>query len=145
NIDRIVIANIWCIDSNASGFTCSYKYYRIKWPGRYKTMTLKPDEFIRRFLMHFLPNGFHRIRHYGLLASGTKTETIAHARDLIAAAKPAQTAQSQQAPDSAAATDKPTHPCPCCGGRMSIIETIKRGSTPRYRPPPPTAIKIDTS
>ena len=108
-------------------------------------MTLKPAEFIRRFLMHVLPNGFHRIRHYGLLASGTKTETIARARALIAAATPAKTANKQQAPDSATATDKPAHPCPCCGGRMSIIETFKPGSTPQYRPPPPTAIRIDTS
>ena len=92
--------------------------------------------------MHVLPKGFHRIRHGGLLANGAKTETIARARELIAAATPAQ---KQQAPDSAAATDKPTHPCPCCGGRMNIIETFKRGSTPRYRPPPPTAIRIDTS
>jgi hypothetical protein len=108
-------------------------------------MTLKPAEFIRRFLIHVLPNGFHRIRHYGLLASGTKTKTIARARELIAAAKSAQTTQKQQAPDSAAATDKSTRACPCCGGRMSIIETFERGSKPRYRPPPPTAIRIDTS
>ena len=108
-------------------------------------MTLKPDEFIRRFLMHVLPNGFHRIRHYGLLASGTKTETIARARELNAAVTPAQTAQTQKAPDSAVTTDKPTHPCPCCGARMIIIETFERGSTPRYRPPTPTAIRIDTS
>jgi hypothetical protein len=89
-----------------------------------------------------LPKGFHRIRHCGLLASGTKTETIARARELIAAATPAQ---KQKDPECAAAADKPTHPCPCCGGRMSIIETFKRGSTPRYQPPPPTAIRIDTS
>ena len=108
-------------------------------------MTLKPGEFIRRFLMHVLPQGFHRIRHYGLLASGAKAETIARARELIAAATPAQTAHKQQAPDGTAATDQPTHPCPCCGGRMNIIETFERGSTPRYRPPPPTAIRIDTS
>src|SRR5258708_1219820 len=65
-------------------------------PGRYKPMTLKPDEFIRRFLMHVLPNGFHRIRHCGLLASGTKTETIARARQLIATVAPAQTAHQPQ-------------------------------------------------
>ena len=108
-------------------------------------MTLKPDEFIRRFLMHVLPNGFHRIRHCGLLASGTKTETIVRARQLIAAATPAQTAPTQPAPDNAAATDEATHPCPYCGGRMNIIETFNRGSTPQYRPPPPTVIRIDTS
>jgi hypothetical protein len=141
---RVAISNSRLIAADTTGVTFRYKDYRIKGPGRYKTMTLKPDEFIRRFLMHVLPKGFHRIRHYGLLASGTKTETIAHARELIAAAKSAQTTQKQQAPDSAAATDKPAHPCPCCGGRMSIIETFERGSTPRYRPPPPTAIRIDT-
>ena len=95
--------------ADAIGVTFSYKDYRIEGPGRYKTMTLKPDEFIRRFLMHVLPNGFHRIRHYGLLASGTKTETIVRARQLIAAATPAQTAPTQPAPDNAARqTTRPT-------------------------------------
>jgi hypothetical protein len=142
---RVAISNSRLIAADETGVTFGYKDYRIEGPGRYKTMTLKPGEFIRRFLMHVLPKGFHRIRHCGLLASGTKTETIARARELIAAATPAQTAQKQQAPDSTAATDKPTYPCLCCGGRMSIIETFKRGSTPRYRPPPPTATRIDTS
>ena len=132
--------------ADATGVTFSYKDYRIEGPGRYKTMTLKPDEFIRRFLMHVLPNGFHRIRHYGLLASGTKTETIERARQLIAAATPAQTAPTQPAPDNAAATDDSTNPCPCCGGRMITIETFKRGSTPQHRPTGPIiAVRIDTS
>jgi hypothetical protein len=142
---RVAISNSRLIAADTTGVTFRYKDYRIKGPGRYKTMTLKPDEFIRRFLIHVLPNGFHRIRHYGLLASGTKTETIARARELIATATPVQTAHPPQAPESAAATDKPAQACPCCGGRMSIFETFKRGSTPRYRPPPPTAIRIDTS
>jgi len=142
---RVAISNSRLLAADATGVTFSYKDYRIKGPGRYKTMTLKPGEFIRRFLLHVLPKGFHRIRHYGLLASGTKTETIARARELIDAATPAQTAHKQQAPDRTAATDKPNHPCPCCGGHMSIIETFERGSTPRYRPPPPTAVRIDTS
>jgi len=141
---RVAISNSRLIAADANSVTFRYKDYRIKGPGRYKTMTLKPGEFIRRFLMHVLPKGFHRIRHCGLLASGTKTETIAWARELIATATPAQTPQKKQPPESAAATNKPTHPCPCCGGRMNIIETFKRGSAPRYRPPP-TAIRIDTS
>src|SRR6202021_2797794 len=74
---RVAISNSRLIAADATGVTFSYKDYRIEGPGRYKTMTLKPDEFIRRFLIHVLPNGFHRIRHCGLLASGTKTETIA--------------------------------------------------------------------
>src|SRR6195256_5605131 len=143
---RVAISNSRLIAADATSVTFSYKDYRIEGPGRYKTMTLKPDEFIRRFLMHVLPNGFHRIRHCGLLASGTKTETIVRARQLIAAATPAQTAPTQQAPDNAAATDDPTNPCPCCGGRMITIETFKRGSTPHHRPTGPIiAVRIDTS
>jgi hypothetical protein len=138
---RVAISNSRLIAADETGVTFRYKDYRIEGLGRFRTMTLKPNEFIRRFLIHVLPKGFHRIRHYGLLASGTKTETIARARELITTATPAQTEQKQQAADSAAATDQPTHPCPCCGGHMSIIETFKRGSTPRYRPPPPTAIR----
>jgi hypothetical protein len=83
---RVAIANSRLIAADASGVTFSYKDYRIEGPGRYKTMTLTPTEFIRRFLMHVLPKGFHRIRHCGLLASGAKAETIARARELIAAA-----------------------------------------------------------
>jgi hypothetical protein len=110
---RVAISNSRLIAADANGVTFRYKDYRIKGPGRCKTMTLKPGEFIRRFLMHVLPKGFHRIRHCGLLASGTKTETIAWARELIATATPAQTPQKKQPPESAAATNKPTHPCPC--------------------------------
>src|SRR6202171_2126214 len=143
---RVAISNSRLIAADATGVTFSYKDSRIEGPGRYKTMTLKPDEFIRRFLMHVLPNGFHRIRHCGLLASGTKTETIARIRELITAVAPVQTAHQPQPPDSAPATDQATHPCPCCGGRMNIIETFKRGSTPHHRPTGPIiAVRIDTS
>ena len=74
---RVAISNSRLIAADATSVTFRYKDYRIKGPGRYKTMTLEPGEFIRRFLMHVLPKGFHRIRHCGLLASGAKTETIA--------------------------------------------------------------------
>ena len=143
---RVAISNSRLIAADETGITFRCKDYRIEGPGRYKAMTLKPGEFIRRFLIHVLPKGFHRIRHCGLLASSTKAETIARARELIAAATPVQTAQKQQAPDSAAATDRLDHPCPCCGGRMIVIETFERGSTPRYRPAAPTVpSRIDTS
>ena len=143
---RVAISNSRLIAADETGVTFRCKDYRIEGPGRYKAMTLKPGEFIRRFLIHVLPKGFHRIRHCGLLASSTKAETIARARELIAAATPVQTAQKQQAPDSAAATDRLAHPCPCCGGRMIVIETFERGSTPRYRPAAPTVpSRIDTS
>jgi putative transposase len=107
-------------------------------------MTLATNEFIRRFLIHVLPKGFHRIRHYGLLASGNKIDTIARARELLNV--PVRQTKAQEATRPGADEPKTlSHPCPCCGGRMSIIETFERGSTPRYRPPPPTAIRIDTS
>jgi hypothetical protein len=98
-------------------------------------------------MLHVLPKGFHRIRHYGLFASGpAKATTIERARELIAAATPAQPAQKPQADDSAATIEKPAHPCPCCGARMVIIETFEDGRTPRHRPTTmPVAIRIDTS
>ena len=149
---RVAISNTRLVAADATGVTFRYKDYRIEGPGRYKTMTLKPAEFIRRFLIHVLPNGFHRIRHYGLLASGSKAQTIARARELIAAATPVQTVHKQQPADSAtateAATDKPVHPCPCCGGRMAIIETFEAGRTPRHQPTATataSTIRIDTS
>jgi hypothetical protein len=122
--------------------TFKWKDYRIEGRDRYKTMTLATDEFIRRFLIHVLPTGFHRIRHYGLFANGSRADHIAQARKLLAVPTPKRKA------DQAADATEPTalsHPCPCCGGRMIIIERFERGSTPRYRPTPPTAIRIDTS
>ena len=100
------------------------KDYRIDGPGRYMTMTLHPHEFIRRFLMHVLPKGLHRIRHYGLLANGNRADNIARVRELIA-----HGASRQGKPEEAKAadTDQPcvhARPCPCCGGRMLIIETF---------------------
>ena len=90
-------------------------------------MTLATDEFIRRFLIHVLPHGFHRIRHYGLFASGTRADNIARARELLAVAKP-------EGQPTAAAADPSKPTCPCCGGRMIIIEVFERGATPRHRP-----------
>jgi hypothetical protein len=100
-------------------------------------MTLASEEFIRRFLIHVLPSGFHRIRHYGIFANGGRTENLARARQLLGVS-PTQSEPSD--------TDEPpmhSLPCPCCGGRMIVIETFERGSTPRTRPSSP--ITIDTS
>ena len=122
---RVALSNNRLIDANEKGVKFKYKDYRIEGPGRYKMMTLEPGEFIRRFMLHVLPKGFHRIRHYGLLArSRTKTETLARGRELIAAATPArpvQPAKKQQTDDSAARAEKPAHPCPRCGARIVII------------------------
>ena len=108
-------------------------------------MTLATDEFIRRFLIHVLPKGLHRIRHYGLFANGERAKNIARARELLAVpVSPDQPANTQTADAGEPRTLSP--PCPCCGGRMIIIETFERGSTPRYRPTTPaSAIAIDTS
>jgi Putative transposase len=109
--------------------------FSVEGPGRYKTMTVAAAEFIRRFMLHVLPKGFHRIRHYGILASSrSKAETLARARTLIAAATPAQATHKHVAKDDAAtAPDKPEHPCPRCGGRMQIIELFEPGAVPRHR------------
>ena len=142
---RVAISNRRLISADQTGVTFKWKDYRIEGPGRYTTMTLPAHEFIRRFLMHVLPKGFHRIRHYGLLASGNRAANIAQARTLLAV--PARSDQ----PDTseAGALDQPPglpRPCPCCGGRMIIIETFARGCEPKHRPTPaPAVIRVDTS
>ena len=142
---RVAISNRRLIAADENGVTFKWKDYRIEGPGRYKTMTLATHEFIRRFLMHVLPKGFHRIRHYGLLASGNRAANIARARELLAVPAPVEPPETSEA----AALDEPRvlpRPCPCCGGRMIIIETFARGCEPKHRPTPaPPAIRIDTS
>jgi hypothetical protein len=140
---RVAISNSRLISFDDKGVTFKWKDYRIEGRARYKVMTLATTEFIRRFLIHVLPDGFHRIRHYGLFANGSRANNIAQARNLLAVPTP-KTADDPAAADTAE-TATFSHPCPCCGGRMIIIETFERGSTPRYRPTPPTAIRIDTS
>ena len=131
---RVAIANSRLITLDERGVTFRYKDYRRNGQARYRTMTLAADEFIRRYLLHVLPKGFHRIRHYGLLANpGCKTN-VARARQLIAAPMPElepPTAHDTGEPD--AATDH-RPPCPCCGGRMIIVETFERAAAPRGPP-----------
>ncbi len=146
---RVAISSSRLVAADQTGVTFRYKDYRIEGPERYKTMTVAPSEFIRRFMLHVLPKGFHRIRHYGLLARAkTKADTLARARELIAVAAPPRPEPPQRPDDDAAptATAKPAHPCPCCGASMVIIETFEAGCTPRTRPTTmPIAIRIDTS
>src|SRR6202049_3061469 len=140
---RVAISNRRLVAADDGGVSFRWKDYRIEGPGCWKTMTLAPHEFIRRFLMHVLPKGFHRIRHYGLLASGTRAANIARARELLAV--PNRSEQSET--PEAAALHEPRRlprPCTCCGGRMFIIETFARGCQPKHRPTP-AAIGIDTS
>ena len=142
---RVAISNRRLIACDDNGVTFKWKDYRLDGPERYKVMTLDTHEFIRRFLMHVLPQGFHRIRYYGLLASTTRADNIARVRDLLAVPLiPIDAIKAANAkPDEPKA---PEHACPCCGGRMIIIETFRRGCSPRYRPTAPVpAIRIDTS
>src|SRR5277367_6125631 len=139
---RVAIANSRLIACNRSDVTFRWKDYRADGRDRQKVMTLTTGEFIRRFLIHVLPSGFHRIRHYGPLASGTRADNLATARRLLDV--PAE--QHEARDDSRAEDAELSHPCPCCGGRMIVIETFQRGASPRYRPAASTAvIRIDTS
>ena len=108
-------------------------------------MTLPTHEFIRRFLVRVLPKRFYRIRHYGLLANGNRAANIARARELLAV--PLRVTMPEA--DTPCEPDQPRmlpRPCPCCGGRMIIIETFARGCQPKHRPTPnPAAMRIDTS
>jgi hypothetical protein len=139
---RVAVSNSRLIALDDKGVTFKWKDYRIQGRDRYKVMTLATHEFIRRFLIHVLPGGFHRIRHYGLFASAKRVENITQARKLLNAPAP-----QNQANDAAAAdADEPrtlSHPCPCCGGRMIIIETFERTCSPRTHPI--GSIRIDTS
>ena len=126
------------IACDADGVRFRWKDYRAKERQRSKVMRLSVDEFIRRFLLHVLPNGFHRIRYYGLFGNGVRQANLARARTLLAVAgKPMADAP---APDASIA---PSWCCPCCGGRMIIIEWFARGCAPR--PAPSHPIRIDTS
>jgi hypothetical protein len=124
---RVAISNRRLIAFDKAGVTFRYKDYRRNGPERHRVMTLATHEFMRRFLLHVLPLGFHRIRHYGLLASATRKASIARARELLAALPPSEPAEPAQATD-------PTPPCPCCGGRMRIVETFGRWCQPRAPP-----------
>ena len=142
---RVAISNRRLIALDDNGVTFKWKDYRIEGCERYKVMTLATSEFIRRFLIHVLPDGFHRIRYYGLLASTTRAENIARARELLAV--PILPIEAiKDASTEAAEPQTPEHPCPCCGGRMIIVEVFARGCSPQYRPTAPVAaIRIDTS
>ncbi|MGZ3352291.1 MAG: IS91 family transposase [Xanthobacteraceae bacterium] len=137
---RVAIANSRLVAFDSNGVTFKWKDYRIEGRDRYKLMTLEADEFIRRFLIHVLPRGFHRIRHYGLLAKSSSADNVTIARELLATQK----LQSEPAETDAANPNEPE--CPCCGGRMIIIETFERGCTPHHQPTGPiNAIRVDTS
>ena len=138
---RVAISNSRLIGITSTSVTFKWKDYRAHGGERAKTMTLAIDEFIRRFLIHVLPDGFHRIRHYGLFANGGRADNIVRARQLLNLPAP-----SNQPSNADLGDGEPqilSHPCPCCGGRMIIVETFERGCAPRYRPTVPN--RIDSS
>jgi hypothetical protein len=128
---RVAISNQRLLALDERGVTFRWKDYRAKGKTRYKTMTLAADEFMRRFLLHVLPGGFHRIRHYGLLANAGRREHLARARELL------QVVPAAAEPPPAAATVanvQATFVCPHCGAAMVIVETFARGQPIRAPP-----------
>ncbi|MFX0547679.1 IS91 family transposase, partial [Roseovarius sp. S1116L3] len=129
---RVAISNNRLVSADAETVAFRWKDYRIKSGHRHKVLRLATGEFIRRFLIHVLPDGFHRIRHYGLLASAQRKTNIARCRALLGAKSPAP-----EPPEVAEAIPLTLRePCPCCGGPMRIIEIFRRGRKPRSRAPP---------
>ena len=134
---RVAISNQRLISFDQAGVTFRYKDYRRDGAERQQVMILATDEFIRRFLIHVLPRGFHRIRHYGLLASSTHKDAMALARKLLGVAAPIEDLEPDEPPDH-----RP--PCPCCGGHMTIIETFARWCQPRAPPAPASPARRHT-
>jgi hypothetical protein len=136
---RVAISNSRLIRADADHVTFRVKEYRISGPGRHTTMTLRTDEFIRRFLIHVLPRGQHRIRHYGFFGNGNRAANIARIRDLLGATTPDR---GHAHDDNIDQTDAPCRvlalPCPCCGGRLIIVEAFAPARHPRA---PPTTAK----
>jgi hypothetical protein len=124
---RVAISNRRLLAFNKTGVTFRYKDYRRDGADRQQVMRHRRDEFIRRFLLHLLPPGFHRIRHYGLLASSARKASLARARELLTVALPPDDDVPEEVLD-------PRPPCPCCGGHMIIIETFARWGQPRAPP-----------
>jgi hypothetical protein len=136
---RVAIANSRLLAFNEQGVTFKWKDYRCKQQGRYKSMTLKTDEFIRRFLIHVLPGGFHRIRHYGLLANAGRRHNLKRARQLLIDSNDDEEDSENGDIVGAELNDPPedslaTFICPDCGGPMVITECFERGQLPRAPP-----------
>jgi len=129
---RVAISNRRLVAFDERGVSFRWKDYRTKGSTRYKTMTLSAEEFMRRFLLHVLPGGFHRIRHYGLLANAARTNNLARARELLHVAPEAAAPQPSGEPT---AIVQPIFVCRHCGAPMLIIETFARGQLIRAPPP----------
>ena len=130
---RVAIANSRLVSADAETVRFRWKDYRLKGSQRYKVMRLTTDHFIQRFLLHVLPRGFHRIRHYGFIANVRRKENLARARELLAV--------DETRPDLVTSLSKETTVeqcshfyCPDCGGPMIILEVLMRQQQPRASP-----------
>jgi Putative transposase/Transposase zinc-binding domain len=128
---RVAISNSRLLACDGDGVAFKYKDYRANGRARQKVMRLAKDEFIRRFLIHVLPTGFHRIRHYGLFACGVRAHNVARARELLGAATPREPDNGRRKDANQPEPRVLAHPCPCCGGRLIVIETFERRRAPR--------------
>ncbi len=131
---RVAISNARLVSADAQTVSFRWKDYRIKSGDRQKVMRLATPEFIRRFLIHVLPDNFHRIRHYGLLASAARKTNITKIRALLGVQQPEQVAVPEPLTEIVPLTLR--EPCPCCGGPMRIVEIFRRGQTPMSQAPP---------
>lgn len=136
---RVAIGNSRLVELTDEHVRFRWKDYRAKDRSKNKVMTLAAGEFVRRFLMHVLPNGFHRIRHYGLFANGHRVENLALCRELLDVSSSPKSPDTMGQADQCKAPVEPP-PCPCCGGRMQIVETFDGG----YSRSPP-AKRFDSS
>jgi hypothetical protein len=134
---RVAISNSRLLAMDERGVTFRWKDYRANKGGHkggrgkahHKTMTLSPQEFMRRFLLHVLPGGFHRIRHFGLLANGCRSDNLALARALLHVAPP-----PEKSADEAAVTPAPTFVCAHCGHAMAVVQVFLRYCSIRAPP-----------
>jgi hypothetical protein len=133
---RVAISNSRLLAMDERGVTFRWKDYRAKGKTRHKAMTLSPQEFMRRFLLHVLPGGLHRIRHYGLLANGNRRDNLALARELLQAMQPpsAEFAASAESADDTLTTPAPTFVCAHCGRAMVVLQVFLRGCSIRAPP-----------
>jgi hypothetical protein len=131
---RVAIANSRLISLDERGVTFKWKDYRAKGKTKHKTMTLSAEEFMHRFLLHIRPRGFHRIRHYGLIANAGRRDNLARVRELLNVSP--DTDDQPTAGDAKTEPVQPTYVCPDCGAPMIIIETFARAQPIRAPPKP---------
>ena len=129
---RVAISNSRLLAMDEHGVTFRWKDYRAKGKTRHKAMTLSPQEFMRRFLLHVLPSGFHRIRHYGLLANGSRRNNLALARELLHVASP----PLDESADEQSIISSPTFVCAHCGHAMVVLQVFMRAASIRAPPTP---------